>query len=156
MRRRASRPYTFIHPWWKTVTSRQIRLSSCNWRVFFQCWKRRAIYFTVFFCFNIYIYIYIVFQGGWLFGFLAFVACLCGCCGSSFRVLCIHSSSLLGFCGFGFSHPLHYQFLSSGWLFGFVAFGGFLALAFRILCFPSWFLALASCILSIARVLAWF
>ena len=38
---------------------------------------------------------------------------------------------------------LHCQFRCGRWLFGFVAFGG-------ILCFPSWFLASASCILSIA------
>ena len=99
-------------------------------------------------------------SSGWVtFGFLAFVAftwVLCGFCGFSFRILCIHTSSLFvfvgscGFCGFGFSHPLHCQFRCVWWLFGFVAFGGFLALAFRILCFPSLFLALASCILSIA------
>ena len=35
--------------------------------------------------------------------------------------------NLCGFCGFGFSHPLRYQFLSGRWLFGFAAFGGFSA-----------------------------
>ena len=57
---------------------------------------------------------------GGFFGFLAFVAFSFG--GFSFRILCIHSSSLLGFCGFcglSFSHPLHYQLLSGRWLSGF-------------------------------------
>ena len=42
----------------------------------------------------------------------------CNFCGFSFRILGIQSSSLsdfllglCGFCGFGFSHPLHYQFM---------------------------------------------
>ena len=82
-----------------------------------------SVFFRNYFCFS-----------GWvafrLFGFCGFYVGFCGFCGFSFRILCIHSSSL--------SHALHCQFR---WLFGFVAFGGFLALAFRILCFPSWFLA---------------
>ena len=54
--------------------------------------------------------VFFVFQGGRLLG---------GFCGFSFRILCIHSSSLFGFCafllglrgfcGFGFSHPLEKQ-----------------------------------------------
>ena len=70
---------------------------------------------------------------GWvafrLFCFCGFYVGLCGVCGFSFRIFCIHNSSLLGFC---FSHPLHYQFLSGRWLSG-IACGGFLALAFPIL-----------------------
>ena len=98
----------------------------------------RAIFLRIFsFIFRNYVCF-----SGWvafrLFGFCGFYLGFCGCYGFSFRILCIHSSSL--------SHPLHCQFR---WLFGFVAFGGFLALAFCILCFLSWFLALASCILSI-------
>ena len=66
----------------------------------------RAIFF-IFSC------IVLVFQGGWLFGFLAFVDftwvsvaftwVYVGFCGFSFCILCIHSSSLfvfVGSCGF--------------------------------------------------------
>ena len=80
-------------------------LKSCcqEWpQIEFFVW--RAIFFRFFrnlFCFS-----------GWvafrLFGFCGFYVGFCGFCGFSFRILCIHSSSL--------SHPLHCQFR---WLFGF-------------------------------------
>ena len=133
------------------------RFICLSWRAFF----RICVSFFVlpFFLFSFFLFSFFSFflrVGGFLAFVGGFYVGFCGFCGFSFRILCIHSSSLFvfvgscGFCGFGFSHPLYCQLRCGRWLVGFVAFRGFLALAFRILCFPSWFLALASCILSIA------
>ena len=106
-----------------------------------------------------------VFQGRWLFGFLAFVAftwvfvafVAVHFTSSAFTVpLSSHPLNcqfrygrwLFGFLAFwlfGFLAFWLFGFLAF-WLFGFLAFGGFLALAFRILML----FQLASCILSIA------
>ena len=66
--------------------------------------------------------LFLVVQGGWLFNYFAFVV----------------YAAFGGFFGFGFSHPLHYLFLSGRWLLRlFVGLGGCFGFGFRILCFPN-------------------
>ena len=74
-------------------------------------------------------------------GWVAFLFWLlfCGFCGFSFRILCIHSSSL-----FVFSHPLHCQFRCGRWLLGFWAL--WLLAAFWLWLFASSAFALPSCL----------
>ena len=88
----------------------------------------RAIFFRIF---SFFFRIIFVFSGSVafrLFGFCGFYVGFCGFCGFSFRIICIHSSSL--FASSALPVPLRQV---AFWLFGFLAFGGFLALAFRIL-----------------------
>ena len=98
--------------------------------------ERRAIFFRNFFRF--FLGIIFVFQGRWLFGFCGFYVGFCGFCGFSFRIICIHSSSLVAssalpvplrqvaFWLFGFLAFWLFGFLAF-WLFGFLVFGlGFL------------------------------
>ena len=134
--------------------------------------KWRGIYFSVFFFF----FSAFGFLASWLLGFLA--SWLLGFLPSWLLVfsacwlLGFWASGLFGFLGFsafcwfmrllvafGFSHPLHSQFLF-GWRFGFCGFWWLLAaLAFRILraflAFAPfhWFLDLASRIISITTTL---
>ena len=103
----------------------------------------RAIFFRIFF--SIFFRNYFCFSGSAafrFFGFCGFYVGFCGFRGFSFRIICIHSSSLfassalpvplrqVAFWLFGFLAFWLFGFLAF-WLFGFLAFGGFLALAFR-------------------------
>ena len=74
----------------------------------------RAIFFRIFFRF--FLGIIFVFQGRWLFGFLAFVAFTW----VFVAFVAFHFASS-AFTVPLFSHPLHCQF-RCGWLFGFLAF----------------------------------